>query len=73
MSAWTAAEALFPTLAEPGDWLISDELNHACIIDAIRLATTIKKGVNKAVYRNNVLEGEKSLRVALEQAREGMR
>lgn len=73
VSAWTAAEALFPTLAEPGDWLISDELNHACIIDAIRLATTIKKGVNKAVYRNNVLEGEKSLRVALEQAREGMR
>lgn len=73
VSAWTAAEALFPTLAEPGDWLISDELNHACIIDSIRLATTIKKGVNKAVYRNNVLEGEKSLRVALEQAREGMR
>lgn len=73
VSAWTAAEALFPTLAEPGDWLISDELNHACIIDAIRLATTIKKGVNKAVYRNNVLEGEKSLRAALEQAREGMR
>lgn len=73
VSAWTAAEALFPTLAEPGDWLISDELNHACIIDSIRLATTIKKGVNKAVYRNNVLEGEKSLRVALGQAREGMR
>lgn len=73
VSAWTAAEALFPTLAEPGDWLISDELNHACIIDSIRLATTIKKGVNKAVYRNNVLEGEKSLRVALEQARAGMR
>ncbi len=73
VSAWTAAEALFPTLAETGDWLISDELNHACIIDSIRLATTIKKGVNKAVYRNNVLEGERSLRVALEQARDGMR
>jgi glycine C-acetyltransferase len=69
VSAWTAAEALFPTLCEPGDLIISDELNHACIIDSIRLTTVIKKGVNKAVYRNNVLEGEKSLRAALEAAR----
>lgn len=69
VSAWTAAEALFPTLAEPGDIIISDELNHACIIDAIRLATVVKKGVHKAVYRNNVLEGEKSLRAALEAAK----
>lgn len=69
VSAWTAAEALFPTLCEPRDTIISDELNHACLIDAIRLATTIKKGVHKAVYKNNVLEGEKSLRAALEATR----
>jgi len=69
VSAWTAAETLFPTLAEPGDIIISDELNHACIIDAIRLATVVKKGIHKAVYRNNVLEGEKSLRAALEAAK----
>ncbi|HLP83415.1 MAG TPA: aminotransferase class I/II-fold pyridoxal phosphate-dependent enzyme, partial [Phycisphaerales bacterium] len=69
VSAWTANEAVFPTLCEPGDIIISDELNHACIIDSIRLATTIKKGVHKAVYRNNVLEGEKSLRAALEAAK----
>lgn len=69
MSAWTAAEALFPTLAEAGDILISDELNHACIIDAIRLAAVIKKGVHKAVYKNNRLEGEGSLRAALEAAK----
>ena len=69
VSAWTANEAVFPTLCEPGDIIISDELNHACIIDSIRLATVIKKGVHKAVYRNNVLEGEKSLRAALEAAR----
>lgn len=69
VSAWTANEAVFPTLCEPGDIIISDELNHACIIDSIRLATVIKKGVYKAVYRNNVLEGEKSLRAALEAAR----
>ncbi|MFN8872424.1 MAG: aminotransferase class I/II-fold pyridoxal phosphate-dependent enzyme [Phycisphaerae bacterium] len=69
VSAWTANEAVFPTLCEPGDIIISDELNHACIIDSILLATTIKKGVHKAVYRNNVLEGEKSLRAALEAAK----
>ena len=69
VSAWTANEAVFPTLCEPGDIVISDELNHACIIDAIRLATVIKKGLLKAVYRNNLLEGEKSLREALEKAR----
>ena len=68
VSAWTAAEALFPTLCEPGDTIISDELNHACLIDSIRLATTIKKGVHKSVYRNNVLEGEVPPR-ALEAAR----
>ncbi len=72
VSAWTANEAVFPTLCEPGDIIISDELNHACIIDSIRLATVIKKGLHKAVYRNNVLtraQGEKSLEEALHAAR----
>ncbi|MEI7656489.1 MAG: aminotransferase class I/II-fold pyridoxal phosphate-dependent enzyme [Phycisphaerae bacterium] len=69
VSAWTAAEALFPTLCEPGDIIISDELNHACIIDAIRLTTVIKKGVHKAVYRNNVLNGPGSLAEALANAK----
>lgn len=55
VSAWTANEAVFPTLAEPGDTIISDELNHACIIDSIRLAAVIKKGVNKTVYKHNDL------------------
>lgn len=69
VSAWTANEAVFPTLCEPGDIIISDELNHACIIDSIRLATTIKKGLHKAVYTNNKLEGERSLHTALEAAK----
>jgi glycine C-acetyltransferase len=56
VSAWTANEAVFPTLCEPGDTIISDELNHACIIDSIRLTTIIKKGVNKAVYKHNDLD-----------------
>lgn len=66
VSCWTATEALFPTLAEPGDMIISDELNHACIIDAIRLTSVIKKGVHKAVYRHSDMD---SLREVLQGAR----
>jgi glycine C-acetyltransferase len=55
VSAWTANEAVFPTLCEPQDAIVSDALNHACIIDAIRLASVIKKGVARFVYRNNDL------------------
>lgn len=53
VSCWTANEAIYPTFAEPGDMIISDELNHACIIDGIRLAATMKKGVKKGVYKHN--------------------
>lgn len=63
VSCWNANEAIFPTLCEPGDTIISDELNHASIIDAIRLAAVIKKGLNKAVYKHNDLS---SLRHQLE-------
>lgn len=69
VSCWNANESIFATLCEPGDMIISDELNHASIIDAIRLATVIKKGVHKAIYKNNRLEGEGSLRAALEAAK----
>ncbi|MCW5764848.1 MAG: aminotransferase class I/II-fold pyridoxal phosphate-dependent enzyme [Phycisphaeraceae bacterium] len=55
VSCWNANEAVFPTLCEPGDTIISDELNHASIIDAVRLASVIKKGVNKTVYKHNDL------------------
>lgn len=66
VSCWTASEALFPTLCDPGDIIISDELNHACIIDGMRLATVIKKGVQKAVYRHSDMD---DLRRVLEAAR----
>lgn len=69
VSCWTANEAVFPTLCEPGDVIISDELNHASIIDSVRLATTIKKGLHKAIYKNNTLEGPGSLREALTKAK----
>jgi glycine C-acetyltransferase len=65
-SCWNANEAIFPTLCEPGDIIISDELNHASIIDGIRLAAVIKKGLHKTVYRHGDLG---SLRAKLEEAR----
>ncbi|MCH2133716.1 MAG: aminotransferase class I/II-fold pyridoxal phosphate-dependent enzyme [Phycisphaerales bacterium] len=65
VSCWTASEAIFPTLCEPGDIIISDELNHACIIDGMRLATVIKKGLHKAVYRHSDMD---HLREVLQQA-----
>ena len=65
VSCWTATEALFPTLCEPGDIIISDELNHACIIDSMRLATVIKKGVHKTIFKHSDMD---SLREALENA-----
>jgi len=66
VSCWTAAEALFPTLCDPGDAIVSDTLNHACLIDSIRIAGVIKKGVRKYVYANNNLT---ELRTCLEKAR----
>jgi glycine C-acetyltransferase len=54
-SCWNANEAIFPTLCDAGDIIISDELNHASIIDGVRLAATIKKGLHRTVYRHNDL------------------
>ena len=66
-SCWNANEAIFPTLCEAGDIVISDELNHASIIDSIRLMTVIKKGVHKAVYKHSDLN---DLRAKLNAVRE---
>ncbi len=65
-SCWNANEAIFPTLCDPGDIIISDELNHASIIDGIRLASVIKKGLHKTVYRHGDLN---ALRTKLLEAR----
>ncbi|RLS63317.1 MAG: aminotransferase class I/II-fold pyridoxal phosphate-dependent enzyme [Planctomycetota bacterium] len=65
-SCWNANEAIFPTLCEVGDIIISDEFNHASIIDGIRLAGVIKKGLLRTVYKHNDVA---ALRVKLEEAR----
>lgn len=67
VSCWNATESLFPTFCEPGDIIISDELNHACIIDSIRLTPVIKKGVFKTVYRHSDLD---HLETRLQEAQE---
>jgi glycine C-acetyltransferase len=51
VSCWTANEALLPTVVAPGDTIVSDELNHASIIDATRLV----RGVDRIVYRHGDL------------------
>jgi glycine C-acetyltransferase len=51
VSCWNANEALFATLLGPEDVVISDQLNHASIIDGIRLAKVITK-CETAVYRH---------------------
>ncbi len=58
VSCWNANEALFQTLVGPEDALFSDELNHASIIDGLRL---MAKTVNKKVYRHSDLEQLESL------------
>jgi glycine C-acetyltransferase len=51
VSAWTANEALTATVVQEGDFVVSDALNHASIIDSIRLAKAITK-CTTAVYRH---------------------
>lgn len=47
VSCWTANEGLIPTVAGDDDVIISDELNHASIIDAGRLAKKTERVIFK--------------------------
>jgi len=49
VSCWNANEALVPTLLGEGDAVISDELNHASIIDAVRLCG---RKVRRLIYKH---------------------
>ncbi|HUP61435.1 MAG TPA: glycine C-acetyltransferase [Thermoanaerobaculia bacterium] len=61
-SCWNANEGLFQTVALEQDAIVSDELNHASIIDGIRLAKARKER-----YKNRDLA---DLRRALEATRD---
>ncbi len=59
-SGYVANEGLLSTLVRRGDWVASDELNHASIIDGLRLS----KG-ERYVFRHNDLDHlEDGLRAA---------
>src|ERR1041385_2785266 len=60
-SCWNANEGLFQTIAQEQDAIISDELNHASIIDGVRLAKAKKER-----YKNRDMA---DLRRALEATR----
>jgi glycine C-acetyltransferase len=48
VSCWNANEGAIPTLVGEGDVILSDALNHASIIDAVRLS----RGAARAVYKH---------------------
>jgi glycine C-acetyltransferase len=66
VSCWNANEAVIPSLADPKTVVISDELNHASIIDAVRLS----KPERKAVYKHSDMT---ELRAVLESCEKGQR
>ena len=68
-SAWNANEGFTSTVVEEGDMVLSDALNHASIIDSIRLAKSITK-CQSAVYRHGDLD---DLRTKLAAARSAKR
>ena len=53
VSCWNANEALIPTVAGENDVLISDELNHASIIDGCRLTG---KKTARTIYQHSNMD-----------------
>lgn len=49
-SGFAAMEGLISTVVEPGDWVASDELNHACTVEGLRICRP-----RKFVFRHNDL------------------
>jgi len=65
VSAWNANEGLTATVAQEGDHVLSDALNHASIIDSMRLAKAITK-CTTAVYKHGDMD---DLRAKLAESR----
>ena len=68
VSAWNANEGLTATVVQEGDFVVSDELNHASIIDSIRLAKAITK-CTTGVYKHSDLDDLRAKLVANRGAR----
>jgi glycine C-acetyltransferase len=69
VACWNANEAFTGTIAQEGDFIISDALNHASIIDSMRLAKAISK-CTTAVYRHADMD---DLRAKLSEAKSAKR
>jgi glycine C-acetyltransferase len=67
MSCWNANEGLFAAVLDEADGLYSDELNHASIIDGVRLckATRFRVPHNDMKAFEKMLEEDKSSRFRL--------
>lgn len=65
VSAWNANEGLTATIVQEGDFIVSDALNHASIIDSMRLAKAITK-CTTAVYKHGDMD---DLRAKLAESR----
>jgi glycine C-acetyltransferase len=66
VSCWNANEAAIPSLTDESTVILSDELNHASIIDAVRLA----RPARKAVFKHSNMD---DLRVQLQSLEAGQR
>ena len=64
LSCWNANEGLCPTVLSEPDIVISDQLNHASIIDSIRLAKTITKCQTAVYTHSDMADLEEKLRTA---------
>lgn len=68
VSAWNANEGLTATIVEQGDFVVSDTLNHASIVDSMRLAKAIGK-CETGVYKHSDMDDLRAKLVAAKSAR----
>ncbi len=64
VSCWNANEGLCPSVLGERDIVISDQLNHASIIDSVRLAKTITKCQSTVYKHSDMADLEDKLRAA---------
>jgi glycine C-acetyltransferase len=69
VSCWNANEGFTATVVEQGDFVVSDALNHASIIDSLRLAKAITK-CTTGVYAHSDMS---DLEAKLESAKDAKR
>ena len=65
VSCWNANEGMLPALVRDGDAIVSDELNHASIIDAGRLS----RGATRKIYAHSDMHALEAALSDVEDAR----